>query len=92
MFFLKGPQKRPRISVRQRIFQKYWHIISVLRLVSETPPQVDILKASAKWLKRHQNGKNGTVFGFLVKASRVLMQDMTKQAGIVDQTQNYNST
>ena len=39
-----------------------------------------------------ETGKNGTFFGFLVGAPRILEWDVTKRAGIAAQTQNYNIT
>ena len=39
-----------------------------------------------------ETGKNGTFFDSLVGAPRIVEWDVTKRAGIVAQTQNYNST
>ena len=39
-----------------------------------------------------ETGKNGTFFGFLYGAPRVLEWAVLSRAGIVAQTQNYNST
>ena len=36
-----------------------------------------------------ETGKNGTFFGFLVGAPRVLEWDVTKRAGIVAQIETY---